>query len=345
MKKLIVILLILILTGCDYKELSDLSIGTVLGIDKKEDKYIVTALIVSQNEGETHLFEGQGTSITAAIDNLNLNLTENLYLNHLQSLVIETNVAKEGMKNILNYFLKNKEIDRDFYMFLAHNNSSSEILKHLLDKSNGNYNSITNIFKTHDEIKYTDNSNSFSSFLNTILKDGIEPTLNSLTIKNNTLIISDIGVFKKDKLIEYIDSNIGYASLNSTAKQVTLNIPCQNKNTVLVIENIKTTTKTHNKHIINNISGNIKLKENNCKFKTRTDEEKKKIENLTSLELEKLVDKTIKQSKKINSDIFGYKEFLYKNYENTDINYNDLKITNKIKLSTKNIESSDAYHE
>jgi Spore germination B3/ GerAC like, C-terminal. len=345
MKKAVILIFILLVTGCDYKELSDLSIGTVLGIDKQDGKYVVTALVVSENEGETHLFEGKGISVVTAINNLNLNLTENLYLNHLQSLVISTEVASEGMKNTLNYFLKKDDIDKNFYIFLAQNNTSNEILKHLLEKSNGNYNTITNIFKTHDEIKFTDNSDTFSTFLDIMLREGIEPTLNSLSIKDNTLTISDVGVFKNDKLVNYIGDNISYATLIGTAKQITLSIPCSDSTTIVTIENIKINHKIKNNTVNNNITGNIRIKENNCQFETKTEENKQKLKKTITNKLLKMLDKTINQTRELNSDIFGYGELFYKNYKNPNINYPNLKITNKINFKFKNIESSDTYHE
>lgn len=346
MKKIILLLCLFLLTSCDSKELSELSIGTVLGVDQSKDGYIVSCLVVGKEENKTLLYTGEGSSIGSALSNLNLNLSENLYLDHIQSVVLSDKVAEKGMKNLLTYFLKEKTIQKNFYLFLAKDVKANDILKHLLETSGNDYNSITNIFKYHDQIKFSDQTDSFNEFLDDVLSKRKEPVLHSITIKEGKLGISDLGIFKSDKLKTFTKDAVGYSTLMNNVKQIHLEIPCSDTQSIITVNQMKTKTKVKKKDIYNTITGSIEMKENRCHFAMESKNDKNKIKQMAEKELEILLQKTIRESKEIGSDIFGYQDLLYKkNPTIISFSFKDLTINNQVKLSTKKLNDKGVYHE
>lgn len=346
MKKILCILMILLLTGCNYKELSDLSIGTVLGIDQINDEYKISCLIVGKEENQTKLYTGSGTSITSAMKNLNLNLTGELYLDHIQSIIISEKIAKKNLKNVIQYFLKNNDIQKNFYLFMAHKVEAEKILSTLLESNENDYNAITNIFKSHDEIVFTDQTDTYTQFLNALISKRIDPTLHSVTIKDNNISISDLALFKNEVLKKFSSNIEGYALLTGNVKQILLEIPCLNRVSIAEINKIKLKTHIDGNRIKNKITGTIILKENNCKLNVKTEDGKRKVLQKAEKELQKKVDSIIKESKKIDSDIFGYRDLLYKRGKQINsLQYRSISIENNISLTISKEERKGGYHE
>jgi len=69
MKKLLLIICILFLTGCtDYVEINDLAIITGIIIDYKDDKYnLITELIMNEEENDVKVYETEAVTIETAL--------------------------------------------------------------------------------------------------------------------------------------------------------------------------------------------------------------------------------------------------------------------------------------
>lgn len=346
MKKWILCLFCLFLVGCDAKELSELSIGTVLGIDQTKDGYLISCLIVGKEENETNLYKGEGSTVETALNNLNLKLSENLYLNHIQSVIVSEKVAKKGMKNVMQYFISNSSIQKNFYLFVTKEVKADAVLENLLKTSGNDYNIITNIFKYNDEIDFKGQENSFTSFLEDELSPNKEPILHAITLDKNTLVSADLAFFKKDKLVSFSQNTIGYAALMGEAKKITLELSCENNKSIIRIDKMKKKTKIKNGIISNTITGDLTIKENGCQFPIDTKKDKEKLKALAEKKLNKIVNQTIQEAQAIPSDIFGYQEMLNRFKQNKNhLSFSELKIENHSKLSTEKLYKKGDYHE
>jgi spore germination protein KC len=118
------LLLLLLLIGCGKREINELAIVTAVGIDKSEEpgKIRVTAQIVrpADARGQTGAPSGgtgepiysataEGESIFAAIRNLARFTSRRIFWAHNFIIVINEDVAKEGMTDILDFFTRNHE--------------------------------------------------------------------------------------------------------------------------------------------------------------------------------------------------------------------------------------------
>ena len=83
-KIIFIVLISLVMCGCwNYSELNSLAIATTLGIDKKDNKYLVSLMIanaksaqVSSKEGQSQIvvLEGKGDTLTEALEAIDLAL-------------------------------------------------------------------------------------------------------------------------------------------------------------------------------------------------------------------------------------------------------------------------------
>ena len=136
MKKLIILPIILLLTGCwNYYELNNLAICTGIAIDKIDNKYEVTYLIsnakkneTSSKDGEagTTTYNGTGETIQEAINDLQIKMPFEPYSGHLVVAVISDEIAKEGLENILDYLARDTE-SRNFFYMSAHETENSAV--------------------------------------------------------------------------------------------------------------------------------------------------------------------------------------------------------------------------
>jgi spore germination protein KC len=122
----LLLIIILLLTGCAGKrELNELALVMAVGIDKgrEENSFKVTAQIArpadargqtgapSGQTGEPILtIVGQGESLFDAIRDLSSFTTRNVFWAHNQVIVINEDLAKEGIAQVIDFFTRNPEL-------------------------------------------------------------------------------------------------------------------------------------------------------------------------------------------------------------------------------------------
>lgn len=325
MKKLFILFVFIFLIGCDYKEVTDSSFVTVVGIDRENDEYIISALIPSKNEDKTILYKGKGFSLSSAFNDLNLNLTKDISFTHLQSMVVSEGLAKKGTNELIKYFIQDEDVQKNFYFFISENNKAYEILDCLLKNSNNNYNTLTNIFMKHNEIKFKNNSIAFHDFVNDVMTRGKDASLNSVTIKNNKVTPSKIAIFKDDKLVNFTNNLLGYSLLSKKAEEILLEVKYKNHRLTILLYNLKEKTYVNNKNIYYKFDSKYRVKENEDNVKIEKDLEKQ-----IKDEISKKIISLDNECKNNNTDIFGFEYELSKQFQKSE--YNQIKLNLNINL-------------
>jgi len=116
---IVVIMFSLLLTGCwGSSEVDTLAINVAIGLDKAGDKCKVSSQIINPraiavgenaNESPVILFEKEGVDIDEAMLKMTSKSSRKLFNLHLRMLVISEEVARRGIKNVVEYFLRNNE--------------------------------------------------------------------------------------------------------------------------------------------------------------------------------------------------------------------------------------------
>lgn len=345
-KNIILLLFLLLLSGCyNYRDLNKLAITTALGISKNGDKYIVTIQVINtQKQGSESsssekpkftIYEKEGRTIDEALKNIILESPRDVYLNHLSLLIIDENVARDGLINIIDLFARDTKFRKQFFVLISKNNESNNILSILTNLESLNSKNIRDSILTDKEFLSAANDITFEDILIGLLNDKKDIVISSIikegNIKegetNNTteksvpsarVLLDDTAIFKDDKLIGYINENdsIYLSFIKNEIKMSYYNYNCESdKYTSVQIVDSKTKIDTNN-------SPNIKIKINtkgyinntNCDYNLKDYKSIEKLEKDISTDLENKLSNSITYIiNKYNSDIFGFKDMIYKN--------------------------------
>ena len=342
-KKIIIIISILLLTGCyDYKELNDIAILTATEINKINNEYIINAQVVNPQSKDTVniqapfiIYEGKGKTIQEAYRQIKLQSSRFLYPNHLQLLIINEKLAKEDITTIIDYYLRIPHVRTEFNIIIGKNDNILNITTPIDDVSST---SIVDTMKTNNKYLGTVNLITFNEFVNMSIDKNLEIILPSVeaidynekseTTENTekTKIqsmykLSNLAVFKDGKLQGYLneDESITYNILQNKTPTTLITYECEkNKYITLEMTKIKSDIKTKNKkiNIKLDMSGNIN--ETTCNISLKEEKNIKKLEKEIENYLTKEIEKNINNIRKnYNSDIFGFLNLIYKTDYNT----------------------------
>ena len=144
MKKIFILLLTLFITGCSsYTELNDLGVIHMIGIEKQENTYKLYASIIKEKQGDdikSTICIVEGKNIYETINKLSLSLNKEIYMSHLDTLLINDSINKNDLQEIISYFLNNDKTREDFLV------ATSSDLKTIINKSE--FREINNLIKT-----------------------------------------------------------------------------------------------------------------------------------------------------------------------------------------------------
>lgn len=347
MKKLILLLIIiLILPGCyNYKELNEIAISSAMGIDKINDEYIITIQIINteknnenSNAGQTKFtnYEGRGKNIQEAIRNLTNNVPKHIYPNSMQILIINEEIAKEGIYDILDFFFRKTESNKQVYPLISKNTKANDILNTITPIVTLNSNKIKDSLILNSTYYGVSKPITLEELLKIYLNPNKEFTLPSIYIKNNnkdydnlenlektntdtTIILGPTAIFKSDKLIGYLteEESINLNIYNNSVENAILTTNCDENNYSIELTNIKTKTSINNNTANININADGRLVEITCNYDLENnkiiDEMNKKSEENLNNKITETINKIINE---YNSDVLGFMDKLYKyNYK------------------------------
>lgn len=149
MKKIILIILLLLLTGCQkYNDLNDLAIIKSIGISHN-NQYTLYALVIEEIEKDnnpiTKMYETNGNNINELFNNIKKIINKEIYFAHIDLLLLDFNLNKNDYLTLINYFFNNNSFRNDFSVVLA-----NDIKKVLLSTK---YNEIESLLETNKESK------------------------------------------------------------------------------------------------------------------------------------------------------------------------------------------------
>ena len=128
MKKLILLIIILLTTGCaDYRELSDMAMVSNIAISKEDDKYkIIVQVLDAKSTNEESiikpsviLYEDTGDTMHEAYRNVTLESPKKLYLGQVDTVILSTESLKEGASDFIDFILRDPEMEKDFNLLVT----------------------------------------------------------------------------------------------------------------------------------------------------------------------------------------------------------------------------------
>ena len=213
-KYIIIVLILTITTGClNYIELNDIGIINTIGINKKEEKYIIDINMLTptiNNSEENTTYEVIANTLEEAFDKLYLLTSKNINLSHLELILLSKNLNSNDYDNITKFFLNRDDSRNTFPIIIVENYKSENIFKHTAKE-------INSLIETNSKDDGIVSKKTFDELAEDIININISyvPTIK---IDENIIVIIEMQLedkCKMDKRAIYYASKIMASSLES----------------------------------------------------------------------------------------------------------------------------------
>lgn len=314
MKKIILFLLILLLTGCyDYDELNDLAIVSSMLIDYKNGEYSVDLEILTTKENSdkpSYFLEGRGDTFEEAMFNTYNKSTKHIYLSHMFAVILGKNVAEEKMSELYDYFFIDPDVRKDSYFVIDKN--IDELLDFKTEDNLSIGETVKNIIHYNEKQNPRFQTSKYSDILHSYLND-TNYLLAGISIDGNMLSVSDTYLMSSEKVCTKIDGDAALFAniLKNTPSSFRLRLDEEYE-----IYKFKTKTEIGDNKISVSLKADVRI----IGFTTKKIKDKKsldEIENEISSALEKLMKKEIEYSLDKGEDIYNF-DYLYRKHRPND---------------------------
>lgn len=355
LKRLLFILIILstiFLTGCwSSREINTLAIAVCIGIDKTENGYLVTEQVLNPRaiaskkataESPVVIYTAEGNDLAEIVRRFTTQSSRIFYNADLRMVVFGEDVAKDGIQNILDYFLRNYEYRTDFYFVIAKNSTANEVLGILTPIESVPGFSMYISLKMSEEKWAAMKSVRIIELVNSIIADGDNPVLTGIEIsqdeispkstdilkqsgKYKKLKYTGLGAFNKDKLVGWLDEDEskGYNYITDNVKN-TIEYADYDSKVKITYEVLNAKSRTKVYFLENKPAIEVKIK-TKCnieivegEFDVSAEENKQVLNELLASKVKLLCEKALnKAQKELKTDIFGFGEAIHRKYPKT----------------------------
>lgn len=347
MRKYIFILLVIVIFFNGLKgvrELTDLAIVKSIGIDISEEGEIVFTAIVTDTSNKEKLnggdvYTSKGNSVQEAARNMVDFSPKKLYIAHLETLVISEDIAKEHLENALDFFIRDNEGSNSFYLFIANGSSAEEVINVINEEEID----MVSFLNSTQKYKGDANLKTLNDILRDIIEEGTQVTVNSIAIKEDKIITSDMAYFDKWNMKGYLtdEESILY---NMLINQTQYFITSIDKDDDLVVAEVTSSKAKYSIDKNDNSCVNLKLNVNanitqtGKNIKLNDEEAIKNIQNKLEEEINKKINEFYRKIKdEYKVDILSLGNLLYRKknklFENPDyLNSLNLNVDTKVKI-------------
>lgn len=163
-----------------YQDLQELAIIKSIGISHNQE-YTLYAEIIEEidkdNTPKMQVYETKGKDMQELFSNIKLLVNKEIYLSHIDLLLLDENLNNNDYQNLINYFLNNHELRNDFYCVLSND------IKNILEISK--YDEIEELIETNKENKRIINI-TFEEIIKDFL-DNKSFNISKVILKENTI--------------------------------------------------------------------------------------------------------------------------------------------------------------
>lgn len=346
------------LSGCwDRQELSQIGIVGATGIDL-ENKLVKICIEIfnpaqatkekmMSNEEPSKLFESSGVSYGEAIRNLYLEIDRALLFSHNKVIIISEEIAKKGIITFIDLFRRQPETRISPLIVIAKGNTPVEILNITggIEDTSANY--IEKLLN-NDKLNARIINVKLVRFLNNYCEGNIQPVCGVISIaakseelnqqtsvassmetsnqtsNNKALSVEGTAVFKKDRLLGFLDGpetlGLNLITNNINNALLTTALPKGEGKYTLEIKKIKVkkeVQKIKQRFKLNlsiQVYGDIFEEKGDINYIQKNDQVAN-IERAFARKINKEVKKTLhKVQKKFEVDVFGFGQEVHKKY-------------------------------
>lgn len=343
MKKIkYLIILLPLLTGCNYRELNKLGITTAVSIDYQNNNYNIIAEVVnpikqqdasSANNSPFITFKNSASSLQEAFRNIVLESPRQLYTAHLEIIVLSEEIVNNHLKEFLEYFTRDPETRTEIKIIIAKTDKSIEGISLQTLLTNFSSSNILESLELQSQVLGLTYEVTINELLNMYIDPYLEVTLPSMTLYGNeeigdekenittsspkaTVKIGTTAITKDNKILGYLSIEEAKIQniINGNIKETILKYPYKNGYVVFEPNQIKTKKEVDikNNKIKLELTGYSKTKEVQTNIDIKNKKEVEKLNQHFNKELEKEIINTFNNIKEnYNTDIFGFRQLYY----------------------------------
>ena len=210
MKKIILIILLLTLSGCyDYKEINDLAIITAIGVDYKDEEYKITLEILNdQNDKDSGKIKAytkteSDKSLAKALEKAADLLSDQANYTHVKLLILSDTITDGKFQNIIDFFMRSTYFRENFYVISSMDTEPEKILEKNTDENPVASTAIINLLESQD---YSSNSGvlkTFDQIVEETLAFGKDTCFSNITLDDEQFRVDGLSIFDK---YEYKDT-------------------------------------------------------------------------------------------------------------------------------------------
>ncbi len=347
---LMILLLMMSISGCwQRRELNETAFVLGLGLDKAPTGYRVTLQVVIPSAITPQTAGGGGGGVPVIKSSFNvptlydtqrqyaLISSRAAYYGHIRVLVIGEELARSGIGETLDVLKRSREPRDDYYVMVAKNNTAENVLGILTPLNKLPASKLFETLEKSQDISARTVAIPFRDLIENLLSVGKSPVLTGLeiigepkagkkqsgleeTTPKARMRFSNVAVFRKDKMLGWLDDNetIGYNYITDNVKQSTG--PIEGEDGKAIVIGVLQTSTTRKVKIVNGVP-NIFLHVNaTCNVQEAvSDDDLSKEETIKELE-QKAADRIIFRmrtaveqiNKRFNADIMGFGQSVYR---------------------------------
>jgi spore germination protein KC len=330
----------LLMTGCwNRREIETLSFVLAAGIDPIGNSYLLSTQVANTEAMAKNapaklpnffVFTTRGNTIFDAIRNATHESPSKLFWSHTKVLVIGEQMAKKGIRPVLEFFARDAEERRNFLIVISHQ-KANEIIRADVKTKNLPAIGLMNVL----EGNYKSTSETVHVNLNDLLR-GFHGS-NSLLVPTVKIVkneegkqryyVSGAAVLKGDKFVAYLTpvETRGVLWTQGKVRSGIVVTPCLNtsgkqaKNRIS-FEIYKSSAKVESKKINGKFSITLNVKESGnlaeaaCVKNEINPRTISKLENLLAKQIEKEIKEALSKSHQLGTDVFGFGEKIHRDY-------------------------------
>ena len=204
-----------LLSGCyDYNELNKLAIISSIGIDFIDDQYLVTyEVLIDKKESDdssnekVYLAYGSAKSISEAFSMATLSISKKPYLEHLKAIVISECIAKDYLKDIVEYLLREPTISNTFHMLVAKDISAHDVLDSAKARSPIIGEKLVTMLGHDKGSRNISSDRFFESIFQDIVDEGKDSFFSTVEKKGEDLYLGGFALLDDYNLVGFLDDD------------------------------------------------------------------------------------------------------------------------------------------
>jgi spore germination protein KC len=346
LKKIILLAIILsFITACyDYQELNDRAIVSGISIDYEEEEYIVNFEILNNQKSDdpflkAYMVEGKGETIVEAFEEASDAISKETYLAHLKVLILSENAAKEPLRNIADFMLRDPYIRNIFSPVVAKDCLAKELLASTSKESPVVSEKIDSMIRNN---KYNENVSikiDFDQFMDQYEDERIDPSITAIKLVDEKPVLAGMAILKDGSLQKIVEpkQTAVFNVLNNKSKYHRLNLPCEDGKDGFTIINLYDNKKTNLDITEETLKVSSKLNASVIKDSCGYDFRDSKIYDELSQKYEEVLKKEYEELwnliKKEKADILGLRKKYYQKTRNELPNWQELSFESTIEIN------------